>query len=153
MLIVKDVTELKNLEHMQELLMSIALNFINTPLDEYEKTVYVSLEKMGGYVNAERAYVVNYNYSKGIINLIHEWRKQGVSSIFNELQNINLDAIKELIDIHNNRESFFVEDMQVLLEGSPLYESLKFSKEKSFFGHSYVRGLQSDRLFGLRLVI
>ncbi|MDD2559461.1 MAG: histidine kinase N-terminal 7TM domain-containing protein, partial [Bacteroidales bacterium] len=132
MLIVKDVTELKNLEHMQELLMSIALNFINTPLDEYEKTVYVSLEKMGGYVNAERAYVVNYNYSKGIINLIHEWRKQGVSSIFNELQNINLDAIKELIDIHNNRESFFVEDMQVLLEGSPLYESLKFSKEKSF---------------------
>ncbi len=140
MLIVKDITELKNLEHMQELLMSISLNFINTSLDDYEKTVYVSLEQMGRYVNAERAYIVGFNYDKGHINLTHEWCNQGVSSIFNEVQNVNLEAIKELIDIHKKRESFFIEDMEVLMEGSPLFESLKFKKEKSFLAIPMLEG-------------
>ena len=145
MLIVKDVTEIKNLEHMQELLMSIALNFINTPLDDYEKTVYVSLERMGRYVNAERVYVVSYNYDKGMINLTHEWCRQGVRSIFEEVQNINLDAIKDLVEMHQKRESFFIEDMKVLFEGSPLYESLKFDKEKSFLA---IPMLEGSRLIG-----
>lgn len=140
MLIVKDVTELKNLEHMQELLMSIALNFINTPLEDYEKTVYVSLEKMGRYVNAERAYVVGYNHLKGFINLTHEWRQEGVASVFEEVQNINMEKIKELLEIHRKRESFFVEDTKSLVVGSPLFESLKFRKGKSFLAIPMLEG-------------
>ncbi len=132
MLIVKDVTEVKNLEHMQEILMSIALNFINTPLDNYEKTVKASLEQMGRYVNAERVCIASFNYGKGVVDLIHEWRKPGVDSIIDEIRIISLEDIKELIEIHKRRESFFVEDAKVLIEGTPLYELLNLKKERSF---------------------
>jgi len=132
MLIVKDVTEVKNLEHMQEILMSIALNFINTPLDNYEKTVKASLEQMGRYVNAERVCIASYNYGKGVVDLIHEWRRPGIDSIIDEIRIITLEDIKELIEIHKRRESFFVEDAKVLIEGTPLYDLLNLKKERSF---------------------
>jgi len=132
MLIVKDVTEVKNLEHMQEMLMSIALNFINTPLDDYENTVKASLEQIGRYVKAERVCIVRFKYDEGSLDLVHEWCTHGVDSISDEIEKITLGHIKGLIEILKRRESFYIEDAKVLIEGTPISEILKFHSETSF---------------------
>lgn len=145
MVILKDITALKNLERMQELLMSIAFQFMNTPMEEYEKTVNVSLEKMGRFVNAERTYVLRYNFDKGIMNITHEWCKQGVGSVFKELQDIRLDSVKELIDMHKKRESFFVENRDEIHQHSAIFGSLNLQQDQSFLA---IPMLDGSKLIG-----
>ncbi|MGM0500922.1 MAG: response regulator [Bacillota bacterium] len=118
---IMDITERKKIEHslrqyskMQQILMSIATTYINIKLDVVEETIQDSLQEIGEFVGADRAYIFNYNLDKQTTSNTYEWCAEGISPEIDNLQNVPIDAIPQWIAKHSQGEKFYVPDVSSL---------------------------------------
>lgn len=107
--VVIDITETKMTElelnyqiQMQELIMKIASTYINIPLDEVSLTIRSSLEELGKFVKADRAYVFEYDWEKYVCNNTYEWCEDGIEPQIDELQGVDLNYIPQWVEKHKN---------------------------------------------------
>lgn len=112
--IATDITDYKKLEKSLEnrivhekILMEIAVGFINSPMEQVDSKVQEALETMGKFVSADRSYIFYYDWEKYVCNNIHEWCNQGISPQIENLQNVQLDNIKQWVELHINGSTFY----------------------------------------------
>ncbi len=120
----RDITERKKTEQqlkhhsqLQQILMEISANYINLPLDRVDDAVNDSLSKLGEFVNADRAYVFNYNFEKEICTNTHEWCAPGIESEIKFLQAVPLSSMTECIDMHKEGKTMYVPDVSAMPAG------------------------------------
>lgn len=120
-----DVTALKqaeaamaHTEEMQGLLMALASQYINIPLDQVDSAMQLSLEKMGGFVSADRVYVFNYDFTKQTTSNVYEWCGAGIEAQIGQLQDVPLAGIPEWVETHKGGHHLYVEDVAALPPGN-----------------------------------
>ncbi|MCC5916120.1 MAG: PAS domain S-box protein [Cryomorphaceae bacterium] len=101
---------------LQEVLIDIASTYINLDIDEIDDTINASLEKMGRFVAADRAYIFQYNFSNNTTSNIYEWCEDGISPEINNLQELPLDAVPQWVERHKEGEIFHIPDVDLLGE-------------------------------------
>jgi PAS domain S-box-containing protein len=105
---------------MLEILIHIANNYINVDLDKAPSIIQNSLRELAEFVEADRAYIFDYDFEKNITNNTYEWCAEGVSPEIDNLQGIPLEYIPQWVEKHKNGDAFFVDDVASLtgdLEG------------------------------------
>jgi len=123
--------ELINQTRMQELLRKIALNYINIPLEEVDSTIHKSLEEVGKFVNADRAYVFDYDWDNDVCNNTYEWCGDGVSPEIDNLQNIPLEDIPFWVNDHKEGKAIKIPDVFALDESDVVRQILEPQNVKS----------------------
>jgi PAS domain S-box-containing protein len=120
-----DVTALKqaesamaHMEKMQSLLMALASQYINIPLAGVDAALQRSLEKMGGFVSADRAYVFSYDFAKQTTSNDYEWCSTGIDPQISELQEVPLAGIPEWVAAHQGGRHLYIEDVAALPPGN-----------------------------------
>ena len=80
-----DITELKKTEEqiqkqvdLQNILIDISATYINLNIEDLESTIHASLEKLGKFVDADRAYIFDYNLKEQTASSTYEWCAYGV---------------------------------------------------------------------------
>lgn len=122
----EDVTEKKYAQlqlqyqsELRKLLVELSSGFINLPLKEINTAINLSLERIGEFVGADRAYVFSYDFLMNTATNIIEWCRQGVSSQKDNLQNIPLEQYSGIVSVHENGEIVKVDnDFTPLWAGS-----------------------------------
>jgi PAS domain S-box-containing protein len=99
---------------LQETLIDIASTYINLDLSLVEPTINDSLRKLGLFVNADRAYIFDYDFEKNTTSNIYEWCNQGIEPEINNLQQIPINHIHQWVVQHQKGEAFYVEDVMSL---------------------------------------
>lgn len=84
----------------QKLLMNIATTYINLSLYEIEPKILNTLEEIAKFVQADRAYVFNYDFQKNTSSCLYEFHEKGISSQIATFQHIPLEPFKILVDQH-----------------------------------------------------
>lgn len=122
--LVRDVTEGRTVQRERErlnefvlLLFSLANRFINLPVHEADRAINEALGDMGRFVDADRAYLFDYDLSAETTSNTHEWCAEGVSPEIHNLQNIPLALIPDWIDQHRRGQVMHVPDVQTLPPG------------------------------------
>ena len=124
--------QLVNQVELQNLIMNIATQFINSPIESLESSINQSLKDIGQFVNADRSYIFDYNREKQTSSNLYEWCRDGITPQIDNLQDVSFDDLPQWIEKHFAGESMdipIVED----LPREKLRELLEVQDIKSLF--------------------
>lgn len=85
---------------LADVLMEIANNFINVPLEQTDEVIDRSLGILGDFTDTDRTYVFNYDHVEQTSSNTHEWCRAGVEPQIQELQNVPLEVIPDWVNTH-----------------------------------------------------
>ena len=122
---IRDITHQKESEEalkyyaeMQNMLINLSSNYINLPLDKLDASILSSLEELGRFVSADRAYIFEYNFKDQVYSNTFEWCREGINSVMDESQDLNMNAFPALINDHFEGKTIFIEDVSKMAEKS-----------------------------------
>ncbi|MEN6623992.1 MAG: PAS domain S-box protein, partial [Smithella sp.] len=134
----RDVTERKQVEEMlenqsalQKILVRISSEYINIPVEEVETVINKSLEELGHFVAADRAYIFDYDWPNNVCHSTHEWCEEGISPQIQELRNVSTDAFPQWRKAHQQGLLVNISDIDRLDEHDPLRTILEARQIKS----------------------
>jgi PAS domain S-box-containing protein len=99
---------------LQEALIDIASTYINLDPKDVVNTINNSLEKMGLFVSADRAYIFDYDFENGTTSNTYEWCHDGIPAEIENLQNVPIEYIPLWLESHRKNEAFYVPDVDDL---------------------------------------
>ena len=117
----QDITErkqvekkLRNLSEMQSIILRMASEFINMPKVLVEDSIQHSLKELGEFVQADRAYIFEYDWTKNVCSNTFEWCKEGVSPEIDNLQDVPNEAMVSWVEAHKNGREINIVDVMKL---------------------------------------
>lgn len=139
LIVMNDITQMKKVEEelsektaLQEVLVSIASEFINVSLDKSDVVINRALSTIGQFANLDRTYIFSYDFEKSdTASNTYEWCSEGVPPQIDELQNIPVGLIPEWVNVHRNGDSMLVPDVLGLPTESAVRQILEPQDIKS----------------------
>jgi PAS domain S-box-containing protein len=120
----RDITERKKLDEdlkyqarLRDLLMEVSSGFINIPLENLDKGVYSSLEKMALFVNADRCYIFDYDWINNVCDNTYEWCAPDINSEISNLQKLPIHVMGETPESHKKGEPEYIPDVSAMTNG------------------------------------
>jgi len=99
---------------MQDIMMNLAAKFINLDLQEIDTAIQQSLADIGCFVDADRAYIFEFNKTLRQVRNTFEWCYEGISSHKDDLQNVSVDIIIDWYKEHLKENAIIIEDVNEL---------------------------------------
>lgn len=103
-----------------QLLLNIALRYINVPLAEAHSTINLTLEEMGNFVNADRVYIFDYDFTDNTCSNTYEWCAAGISPEITHLQKTPISMIPQWVNAHRAGHEMYIADVPGLAEEEPI---------------------------------
>jgi PAS domain-containing protein len=123
--VVRDLSGLRQAEkaleaqaRLQSLLVELSTTYINLPPEAVDASVQYSLAQMAQSVGADRAYIFDYDFERGVAGNSHEWCAPGIEPQKDRLQDLPLTLIQEGVNEHRAGRTHYLEDVQALPEGA-----------------------------------
>lgn len=126
-----DITKQKEFEFTLEILINMAKTFINIPIEALDSEVNKALELMGRFVNADRAYIFDYDFPSEICKNTFEWCEEGISPEIDNLQEVPLEIIPVWVSSHKNNKEMCIEDVFSMPEDNGIRQILEPQGVKS----------------------
>ncbi len=106
-LVFRDVTEesliredLARSSRLQMIIMNLALEFVNVPLDRLDEQINHALARIGGFAQIDRAYLFRYDVATDLMSNTHEWCAPGVTPEIENLRDLPCGLFPEWVDTH-----------------------------------------------------
>jgi len=106
--------ELHTISKMQSIILRMASDYINKPTEDVDDTINDSLKEIGEFVDADRAYVFEYDWIQDVANNTYEWCNEGVSPEIDNLQGVPNTVIHYWVDAHRIGNDMSIEDVMQL---------------------------------------
>jgi len=116
---------------LADVLMEIANNFINVPLEKADEVINRSLETLARFTKTDRAYVFSYDHDHQTCSNTYEWCNDGILPQIEELQNVPYEVLPDWINAHNAGKALIIPDVLALDADSPLRHILEPQEIKS----------------------
>jgi len=101
---------------LQNLLIKISSTYINIPLHQIKEAIQQSLQEMGEFVNADRAYIFSYDFTNQTTSNTYEWCAEGINPEIENLQETPMDLFPDWLECHRRGEPFHHADISQLTE-------------------------------------
>ncbi|PTN38899.1 PAS domain S-box protein [Desulfonatronum sp. SC1] len=119
--VVRDVTERKRTEQalykqqaLEKILTSLAIGFINVPLEKVDAALDQMLETIGEFTQTDRVYIFQHDASRSVTINTHEWCADGVTPEIGNLQSVPLDLLQVILDPLQKGEIVYIQDVASL---------------------------------------
>jgi len=117
--IMVDVTEerkatlaLEYKSKFQEILMDIASEFINSPVEKALNFIDKSLEKIGKFVKADRVYIFDYDFRNRTISNTYEWCDKNIEPQIGYLQEVPMDSVISWVKEHKKGNTIIIPEVE-----------------------------------------
>ena len=82
-----------------EILLTISSRFITLPADKLDTVIGTTLEEIGTFLNADRLYIFEYDFERGIATNTFEWCADGIQPEIMNLQAVPVSGMEEWVAI------------------------------------------------------
>jgi PAS domain S-box-containing protein len=132
---------------LQEILIKISSVYINVNLKEVESTIQNSLQELGKFVGADRAYIFDYDFTDNSASNTYEWCEENIAPEIANLQRIPLKKLPYFLAKHTKGEEFYIGDVSALsdVEGENIKAILEPQGIKSIIS---IPMINADKLMG-----
>jgi hypothetical protein len=110
----KTENELIKLTEFQRILMNMASKYINLPYPDVDQAKQNSLQEIGEFVKADRAYIFKYDWQNRVAQNTYEWCMDGIEPQKENLQAIPFDKMPKCINPHKEGRIAYIEDVSLL---------------------------------------
>lgn len=132
-----DITEKQNLGdsirkklEMETALVS-CLRYLSPPND-FNDAIRLVLGELGAFHQADRAYIIEFNYELKFASNTYEWCAEGVKPQLRDLQRINLALLGPALEFLREKRVLYLPEIEAAREAAPqLYEMLKLQEIES----------------------
>lgn len=130
--------KVKSPGRFEDLLMSLAIDFVNVPPKELEREIDRALRMTGEFTGVDRSYTFLYDFERQVTSNTHEWCREGIEAMIEVLQDVPLEGLDDWMDAHLKGETMHVPWVEDLPEGSALRDILEpraskpWSQSRSF---------------------
>lgn len=100
--------------NLQQIMIDISSTYINMDIKDLEKNIQHSLGQLAQFVEADRAYIFDYDHENQIGVNTFEWCAEGISPEIENLQAVPMEYMPHWVEKHLNREIFGVPDIETL---------------------------------------
>lgn len=118
-------------QSMQKLLMHLATEFINIPLENMNQALQSMLETVGKFISVDRVYIFWHDYAYGVTTNTHEWCAEGISSQINNLQAVPFDFFPGILESHQKGEVVHIPNVSQIPKDETLRSVLEQQDIKS----------------------
>jgi PAS domain S-box-containing protein len=112
----QDITDRKRIEAalarqavLQSLLVRIASHHIDLPLEQIAAAIESSLGELAGFVDADRAYVFDYDWAERVARNTHEWCAPTLAPRLNGERRVPVDDFPKWEEMHKRGEAVSLE--------------------------------------------
>ena len=134
----RDITENKRTEQqlnkkdaLQSLLITLATELINIPLEEVDRQINRMLHKIGEFTGLDRVYVFIHNYDKEITRNTHEWCAEGIKPEIENLQATPFSFFTDWHEKHSRGEDIYIPRVSDMPREHPMRAVLESQNIKS----------------------
>ncbi|PRY89879.1 response regulator [Mongoliibacter ruber] len=99
---------------LQQIMIDISSTYINMDIKDLEKNIQYSLEQLAQFVEADRAYIFDYDLENQIGNNTFEWCAEGITPEIANLQGLPMEYMPHWVEKHQRKEIFGVPDIETL---------------------------------------
>ena len=114
---IRDITKekesdeaLKYHAEMQQILINLSSKYINLPVELMDESIVQSLEELGRFVKADRAYIFEYDLKARRYSNTFEWNREGIDGAMSKSQNLKMDDYPILVKDHLIGKPIFIGD-------------------------------------------
>ena len=90
---------------LQDVLLRMASKYINPDSLDKDLIINSSLQEIGNFVNADRAYIFEYDFINKTTSNTYEWCSENISPEIENQQNIPISQIPEWLKAYKNKEA------------------------------------------------
>ena len=109
--------ELRLQSDLQRLLVDISSTYINLSMEELDAAIQGSLERLGRFFGADRAYLFDYDDPAGLCRNTHEWCAEGIQPQIESLKVLPEKAIEFAAQRHRRGETIHIPDVAAMPPG------------------------------------
>ena len=102
---------------LQQLLLEITSTFLTLPQEKTQETMNASLKRVAEFVEADRAFIFDYDFENNVACNTYEWCAEGIAPQIDDLRVLPLDAISDAVSLHCEGEVHFIPDVFALPPG------------------------------------
>ena len=128
---VESTNKLEAINSIYELLLQISTIYLGKSETNDDIKINESLKLMGRYVQADRAYIFDYDWQNQTTSNTYEWCYDGISSEINNLQEVPCDFIHDWVNTHKSGKAFVCDNVQILDDEDELKKILAPQNIKS----------------------
>ncbi len=148
----RDISKRKKIEkklnkqlELQSLFSSLAMKYINLPLDEISKHILQSLKEFAEYTHSDRAFIFKYDWDKGLVSNTYEWCKEGIKPVIGILQDISVDYLNSWHQAHKKGQVVIINDSSKIIDDE---ETKKFIEKQDIKSTITVPLMDKDECVG-----
>lgn len=137
----------ERLHQFQHLLIELASSFINIPLTEITPAIRYALGIMASFCEADRAYIFEYDFVRGLAFNIHEHCADGITPQIDALQAIPMAHFESWVNAHQQGDPVYIARVSDLPPG-PERETLAMQDIQSLLSLPLMDGHQCIGMVG-----
>lgn len=99
---------------MQKIIMEMASNYINIPIEQVNATINESLKTISEFISAGSSYIFRYDHDEQTFSCEYEWNRNGQSTGTIEFQNLQCELMPEMVELHRDGCTYSEEEIGVL---------------------------------------
>lgn len=126
-----DITEKQNLGESirrkleMETALVACLRYLSPPND-FNDAIRLVLGELGAFHQADRAYIIEFNYEMNLASNTYEWCAEGVEPQLCRLQRLNLEFVRPALDFLREKRVIYLPEIEACQDSAPqLYTILK----------------------------
>lgn len=123
--------ELREREALQQIIMKLATDFVNVPLERVDEEINSALETIGEYTGVDRVYIFKHDYKRRITTNTHEWCREGISPQIDKLQKTPFEFFPDTLERHERGEVVYIPWVEDMTRDQPLRSVLLAQDIKS----------------------
>ncbi len=110
----RDITDRKRTEEFEFELLQLSTKLTGMPVSEIKNALNMALEKIGRFLDADRAFIMELDIDSGTGNTTYEWCRTGVNSILDMTQDIPFSDFPLRIETLQRHEHIFIPDVDAM---------------------------------------
>jgi len=114
----------KQTERFQAILISVVSKLLDSGLADMDSAIVQSLADLGNFVNAERSFIMQYNWETETMSNLYEWTKDNITPQKPKLQEVPFSEIGKTPQFHRKGQIMQIDDILNFHDDDVLREHL-----------------------------
>lgn len=100
--------KLSSLRVLHQLIVEFSSQLVQSPLEDIDRNINLTLDKLGKYANVDRVYIFDYDKETDLVHNSYEWCSEGITPEIENLQSVPFEGFPRWKEKFGKKEYVYI---------------------------------------------